>query len=1566
MADKRRKLTYKPGSLPDNKNTTEEIEDGNHDNQQQRVLHCILHADGTGQMSDQVLPFDSTTWQKVQSIAECRLEEVHQSKYADICRQLLKTPETASNRVGYHRVCFRNFTALKSGKATETESSTHTETQKPLLRSDTGSHVSSSTTGVLKKTCIFCKKENKFVRGRPTEKLGICETNDAGQKLKDAIVALNDQHLLAIVGDVDIFAKEVRYHHSCRRAYISKADRSRDHGNKTKSDYQEARDIHQNAFQKLVDYVQSSVIEEKCAEMLTSLHSRYLQHMHDDGLDTMTYSTQALANKLLRHFGDKICMDKLNNRQGSFVYSNAIGKEEAIRCAFAHLNTPETLVEGAAQYLRDTILKLLHSRPELPYPLTPDSLGKGQAEPPEILKRFLRTVYSGRGNPSEHEHIERSVQSTADDILFTTTRGQVKPAKHLFMGLAMKSLTGSRKIIEILNRFGHSISYHVVEELETDLASTISERHLVTPDGILTSPGLSTATAWDNYDENSETLSGANTLHDTVGICYQNVCDTFDASANHTGTRDDSATQMRRSRQKRTYDVPETAIEPYRKKPKISSFQFDITSIPRPLCVTDAERLDMLWMISLSLTQSNPMWGGWNSQLIKDTLPTQRIAYMNNIQLPPTRLDVVAETLRISQQVAKECGDLYAVVTYDLAIAKPAMQIQQTDSPAYDNVFICFGPFHVMLAFFGSLGYILDGSGGPHILVEAEVLAPGSLNGFLHGKHFNRCKRLHPLLCAAMRILHFRYFLSKTELMTESLETKMAALHGNNAQEGVLNLQSDTEYQSLIEAYEAFSEQTRNGDHGPTAKFWIGYIDLVEIFLLFNRACHTNDLELFIFALGEMVPIFFATSRPNYARYMTKYHLNLLNMDKTHPGVRHILEQGALSIRRTSKSFSRTPVDQTLEQTVNNDAASRLTGISAFTQSITARKRWMITRTVRSSIVGQLMAQAGLSHREDCSHELKPSRVQKDNKDLQKIIHGIENTMIPFGDDTQDGNLYCLATGKVASKDVQIDLETMREKGTEWFNDFRNGCFADENRFEKSIPRRKIKNFASQSVSSKIQGTKEMKVQELKCTRDLFGRLLVLATSNNIDLHKVFAYPLTPVPLSLTHMDGTMNKTDKSALMKKLEGLVESEKPDHIDCYIVDGVFFLHTFPSSTLPSTYGGVAEMILTKLCKLAKTVHLVFDTYKEPSIKAYERDSRAGHVECLDIKITGAEQKRPKDFQKALRSSRFKVALMNFLICEWKRSEYASILGDCQLFVGLDETCVSFKTSDGQVHHETAPELFCQHEEADTRIIWHLMYISRSSRDTCVAIRCTDTDILVLLLHHVQNIENRVMMDVGLVTNNTRRYIDVSSLGKHLGSTLCCALLALHALSGCDYTSAFIHKGKLRPLALLQKSGEYQEAFKKLGNADKVEQDVVNQLEAFVCALYGKHNLSDVNEARLAIFQQSYAPKSNTGPLDKLRGVNPSLLPPCKATLAQKIKRTNYVVALWKSACTSTGKPPFGPVGHGWTLDGSRYKVLWYEGRYIPAEVEQNLDSIENDEDDDLIQTSRDSDSDDSDSE
>ena len=363
------------------------------------------------------------------------------------------------------------------------------------------------------------------------------------------------------------------------------------------------------------------------------------------------------------------------------------------------------------------------------------------------------------------------------------------------------------------------------------------------------------------------------------------------------------------------------------------------------------------------------MWVGWNSQMTDDPLPKQKIAYMENLTFPITRLDVVAETLHVTQQVAQECGQEYGVVHYDLNAAKPALQIQSTEAPKYDNLSICFGPFHIMMSYFGSVGYLIDSSGGPEILVDADVLASGSITGFLKGKHFNRCKRLHLLFATALQVLHFKNFLEEFGPISQELATRMDELKRSPGPAMLGCIEGSQEYKYLMESYEHSVQQTLDGEHGNTARFWMTYITLVKAYLMLSRACRTNDVDLFVYALSQMCPVFFAASHQNYARWMVCYCLRLLNIDNTHPGLRDLLQGGAFSVRRTSTSFSRTPVDMTLEQTVNADAASRLTGVSSFTNSDSARKRWMITQAVRSSIVGNLMASAGLKQTPDASKE---------------------------------------------------------------------------------------------------------------------------------------------------------------------------------------------------------------------------------------------------------------------------------------------------------------------------------------------------------------------------------------------------------------------------------------------------------------------------------------------------------------------------------------------------------------------------------------------------------------------
>lgn len=55
--------------------------------------------------------------------------------------------------------------------------------------------------------------------------------------------------------------------------------------------------------------------------------------------------------------------------------------------------------------------------------------------------------------------------------------------------------------------------------------------------------------------------------------------------------------------------------------------------------------------------------------------------------------------------------------------------------------------------------------------------------------------------------------------------------------------------------------------------------------------------------------------------------------------------------------------------------------------------------------------------------------------------------------------------------------------------------------------------------------------------------------------------------------------------------------------------------------------------------------------------------------------------------------------------------------------------------------------------------------------------------------------------------------------------------------DFTPSFARKGKIRPLAILEKNKEFQKAFASLRHDKKVSEIVLETLEKFVCFMYAK---------------------------------------------------------------------------------------------------------------------------------
>ena len=147
-------------------------------------------------------------------------------------------------------------------------------------------------------------------------------------------------------------------------------------------------------------------------------------------------------------------------------------------------------------------------------------------------------------------------------------------------------------------------------------------------------------------------------------------------------------------------------------------------------------------------------------------------------------------------------------------------------------------------------------------MTEVGVVAPGSLNKFLKGKMYNRCRRVHILFSTALHSLHFQRFMEEEEISDEVKE---------QLKKWVLDDDNDVipdALDALAIKYEMYCEETMIGVRGKTAMYWMMYCHHVDLFLLFHGAMKKCDVDLYAYILHEMSRLFFIANHPNYAKWI--------------------------------------------------------------------------------------------------------------------------------------------------------------------------------------------------------------------------------------------------------------------------------------------------------------------------------------------------------------------------------------------------------------------------------------------------------------------------------------------------------------------------------------------------------------------------------------------------------------------------------------------------------------------------------------------------------------------------
>ena len=174
-------------------------------------------------------------------------------------------------------------------------------------------------------------------------------------------------------------------------------------------------------------------------------------------------------------------------------------------------------------------------------------------------------------------------------------------------------------------------------------------------------------------------------------------------------------------------------------------------------------------------------------------------------------------------------------------------------------------------------------------------------------------------------------------------------------------------------------------------------------------------------------------------------------------------------------------------------------------------------------------------------------------------------------------------------------------------------------------------------------------------------------------------------------------------------------------------------------------------------------------------------------------------------------------------------------------------------------------CDHEEADTRLLVHVIDSLNAGCSTCL-VRTVDTDVVVILIgmfHHLLTLNLSAKIWLAFGTGKNFAYFDINSISSALGKQKSLALPVFHSFIGCDTTSTFFGKGKKFAWEAWNCYTEATRAFIYIAKLD-TDSQYFHHLERFTVVLYNKtNNLECVIEARMELFCQRNRPMESIIP-------------------------------------------------------------------------------------------------------
>ena len=555
----------------------------------------------------------------------------------------------------------------------------------------------------------------------------------------------------------------------------------------------------------------------------------------------------------------------------------------------------------------------------------------------------------------------------------------------------------------------------------------------------------------------------------------------------------------------------------------------------RALLFAKCEKMNFLWAFLRFQSIPRPCipsWTGFNIVVNTNLVVLKSsIRYLDCIDSPATDISTIYQVMTKALSIIESLKLESIVCVFDQAIYSKAAEIKWREPEKFANCILMMGIFHLLMTYMSILNKRFADAGLCDTLLQSSIVAEGSIHRALSGKHYNRGIRLYKLFYEAL----MRLLLSDID---QAADKQITSMLGQISSAESLN----TDFLSTVEESQHFEmyfnrfieikKQLRSKENEHTLqRFWVSFLDMMDTLLNTIYAVRCGNWDLLLESIRDIIPFFFAYDHINYARYTTVMLADMLSLPDKFPDVYSEFEKGNFSAQISDGSFSRVETDKIIEMTLNKDTKTP-GGTTGFSTNPGAVKRWELNASYRAALRTCFHKHLNYQKQEHKHPDLTPSRIQRDNRDVCKIVEILTEAFLnPF----TESPLVCISTGIVANETLCNEILNAKEEGTKCMEKFISERLSNERdkSFYDPLKKLKLKTFRSMN-----------KYQEYKCkdktvilhaSKDIFFKLAIIAQKRSVDLKLVFEYPLGPLPLSLAEPDGTLKKTVKSSLMHKFE-----------------------------------------------------------------------------------------------------------------------------------------------------------------------------------------------------------------------------------------------------------------------------------------------------------------------------------------------------------------------------------------------------------------------------------------------